>query len=181
VRRPTARWDLGFAALLVLALTLCLLQTVAIVRFRDPSPSIVAKVGEPVELDGVRILVDRFDVGPELPPRPDEDPVVAMTGASLVGVGLRVEITDPARDPGQLSCTFTLVDDRNRRWNPDWDVRRTADLPERLTCAGSEDYPVFPNQPYAVGVAFMVPADAADRVRLRLELESDRVLVEFAR
>jgi hypothetical protein len=179
-RRPT-RWDLGFAALLVLALALCLVQTVAILRFRDPRPSVVAAVGERVELDGVRLTLDRLVVAPELPARPEQEPVVAMPGARLVAVWLSLEVTDPARDAGQLYCYLTLVDDRDRRWTTDYDIGGRAALPERTGCSATEDRPVTVNQPYAVGAAFTIPADAADRVRLRLELESDQVMVEFRR
>lgn len=179
--RRLTRWDLGFVALLVLAVALCLVQTAAILRFRDPQPSVVAGVGERVDLDGVVLILDRFVVEPQLPPRPEQDPVLAMPGARLVGVWLSVELTDPDRDPTQLFCYLTLVDDRGRRWTTDYDVGGRADLPERTGCAATEDRPVPLNQPYAVGAAFMIPADAADRVRLRLELETDQVLVEFRR
>lgn len=179
-RRPS-RWTLGFAALFALALALCLVQTAAILRFRDPSPSVTARVGEMVEVNGVRLTLDRFDVAPRLPAKPDQEPVVAMSGASLVGASLTLELIDPDRDPEQLYCYLTLVDDQGRRWTTDHDIGYRADLPERTTCAGTEDRPVVPDQPYAVGAAFTIPADAADRVRLRLELESDQVLVEFVR
>lgn len=173
--------NLGFVALLVLALALCLMQTAAILRFRDPQPSLRARVGERVEVGGVAYTLDRFDTEPTLPGRPDQPPVVAPPGASLVAIALTVELRDPDRDPGQIYCTATLVDDRDRRWTNDFDVAYRADLPERATCASLETHPVTPNQPYAVGVAFTIPADAAERVRLWLELETDRVLVEFAR
>lgn len=179
--RRTTRWDLAFAALLVLALALCLVQTTAILRFRDPQPSVVATVGERVELDGVDLTLDRLVIAPELPSRPDREPAVAMAGAALVGVWLSVDVTDPARDAGQLFCYLTLVDDQGRRWTTDFDVASRADLPERTGCAATDDQPVTPGQPYAVGAAFTIPAGAADQVRLRLELESDQVLLEFRR
>ena len=74
-------------ALLVLALALCLVQTAAILRFRDPSPAVIARVGEPVEVNGVRLRLDRLEVAPRLPAKPDQEPVVAIPGASLVGSG----------------------------------------------------------------------------------------------
>lgn len=179
-RRPS-RWTLGFLALLVLALALCLVQTAAILRFRDPSPAVTARVGEPVEVNGVRLRLDRLEVAPRLPVKPDQEPVVAIPGASLVGVWLTLEVTDPARDLSRLSCYLTLVDDRDRTWTTDYDVGYRAALPERSTCASTETSPVSPNQPYLVGAAFTIPADAAATVRLRLELSTDQVLVEFAR
>lgn len=176
-----ARWNLGFVVLLALALALCGMQTAAILRFRDPSPSVLARLGEPVEVDGVRLTLDRFEVAPRLPGPPGKEPVVAMPGARVVAAVLTLEVTDPARDLATIYCTFTLVDDGGRRWTTDYDVGGRADLPQRLTCASSETYPVTRNQPYAVAAAFTIPADAAESVRLRMDLGLDDRLVEFAR
>lgn len=164
--------------MLVFALAACAVQTMAILRFRDPQPTVTA--GERVTLNGVGYTLDEFVVGPGLPAKPDQDPVTAPPGTALVGIAMTVVVDDPDRDTATLSCSLTLVDDRRRRWTVDYDVGYRATLPERSTCAGSKEYPVIPGRPYAVGAAFTVPADAAD-LRLRLELPTDRQVIEFHR
>jgi hypothetical protein len=182
--RPAAsptRWDLAFLAMLVLALAVCLIQTVAILRFRDPQPIFSAGVGQRVTLNGVGYTLEEFVVGPTLDAKPGQDPVTAMPNAALVGVELTIVVDDPSLDTATLYCRFTLVDDRGRRWTPDHDVRYRAALPERTVCGSGKDRPVVPGVPYQVGAAFTVPADAADRIRLRLELPTDRTMIEFRR
>jgi hypothetical protein len=154
---------------------------VAILKFRDPSPSVTAGVGQRVTLNGVSYTLDEFVVGPELDAKPDQDPVTAMPNAALVGVAVSIEVADPSLDTATLYCRFTLVDDRDRRWTTDHDVSYRAALPERTVCGSGKDRPVIPGVPYQVGAAFTVPADAADRIRLRLELPTDRTMIEFRR
>jgi hypothetical protein len=181
ITRPAAsptRWDLAFLAMLVLALAVCLIQTVAILRFRDPQPAVTAVVGRRVTLNEVGYTLEKFVVGPTLPAKPGEEPVSAMPGAAVVGISIRVEVDDAGRDTATLYCTFTLVDERSRRWTPDHDIGYSAALPERTTCASGEDRPVQPGVPYQVGAAFTVPADAAG-LRLRLQLPTDRLMIEF--
>ena len=45
ITRPasTTSWNLAFLAMLVLALTACGVQAVAILKFRDPKPSVTAR------------------------------------------------------------------------------------------------------------------------------------------
>ena len=74
-----------------------------------------------------------------------------------------------------------MVDDQRRRWITDSDLNYRAAGPDRTTCSDTDDAPVRIGQPYAVAVAFMVPADAGDSVRLRMELPTDEQVIEFAR
>ena len=180
ITRPASAtsWNLAFVAMLVLALAVCGIQTVAILKFRDPKPSLTAGIGQQVILNGVGYTVDEFVVGPRLEAKPGKDPVTAMPGAALVGVAVTIVVDDPSLDTARLYCRFTLVDDRGRRWTPDYDIDGAA-LPERTVCGSGKDRPVVPGVPYQVGAAFTVPADAADQIRLRLELPTDQTMIEF--
>jgi hypothetical protein len=97
----------------------------------------------------------------------------------VVGISIKVQVDDRDLDTATLYCTFTLMDDRGRRWRPDHDVGYRAALPERTVCGSGKDRPVVPGVPYQVGAAFTVPADAADQIRLRLELPTDQTMIEF--
>jgi hypothetical protein len=178
---PATSWNLAFLAMLVLAVTACGVQAIAILKFRDPKPNVTVGVGQAVTLNGVRYTLDKLVVGPRLDAKPDQEPVTAMPNAVLVGVAVTIEVAAPGLDTATHYCEFTLVDDRGRRWSPDHDVGYRAALPERTSCASGKDRPVLPGVPFQVGAAFTVPAHAADRIRLRLELPTDQTMIEFRR
>lgn len=178
--RPT-RTALPFFGVFVVALGLCLMQGFAILAFRDPGPTVTARLGESVEVAGARYRLDEFTVARDIAAKPDQGPLTAMDGALLVRVVLTIEVFDPAKNVDELYCNFGLVDDRRRTWTADFAVNYLAAGPERVTCANSETNPVAAGTPYAVGNAFTIPADAGPNVTLRLELPTDRELIEFSR
>jgi hypothetical protein len=179
--RAGTRTIMPFVAMFVVALGLCLMQGLAILAFRDPQPTVSARLGEWVEVAGARYRLDEFTVARDLAAKPGEGPLLAMDGALLVRAVITIEVVEPAKNVDELYCTFGLIDDRRRTWTADFDVNYLAAGPDRVTCANSETNPVEAGTPYAVGNAFTIPADAGPSVKLRLELPTDRELIEFSR
>lgn len=179
--RPSG-WLWLFVASVVLALGISGWQARYIRQFRDPAPTVESRVGQPVSVAGTSFKLDAFTVAEQLPGRePTADPVVALPGAVLVQTLLTVEVLDPHRDLSTLYCEFVLVDDRGRRWRRSTEVEYDVAGPEALTCSGTTDRPVRLGRPFQLGVVFMVPAEAADQLRLRMRLPTEQLLVEFRR
>ncbi len=177
MKRPVV----GLVVGLVVALAACAWPAVQILRFRSPEPSVVAAVGEPVVVGGVRYRVDRFDVGPEFPAaESDQPPVTAPAGAELVRVVFTEEVVDPGRDLETLFCDPTAYAVDGRTWSRT-DLEYRLAMPEALTCSGASEAPVAVGRPFEVGVAFLVPVDAVVGLSFRLRLSTERRSVEFRR
>jgi hypothetical protein len=177
---PRTRWALAAAAVVLLALCSCLLQGVAVLRFREPRPDVTAGLGQPVTIDGVTFRLDTFTVATQLPARRDPEPVRAMAGAVLVNIVLTVRVDDASRDLTRIYCFPRLTDPAGRRWQRHFDEYRVAG-PERTTCSANKDFPVVVGRAYQVGATFQVPADAGPRVSVLMETGSGEEVVEFRR
>jgi hypothetical protein len=162
------RWVLATASAAVLAGVLCAVQAVAILRFRDPQPDLIAAVGEPITSAGVIFRLDTFTVAKQLPAKDGAEPLRAMPGAVLVRNVVTVRVDDPARDLTKVYCGFTLVAPDGRQWQPSDDAYQAAG-PERVTCASNADLPLAIGRPYEVGTAFEIPAEVSGEVSLRIE------------
>ena len=169
--------------MLAIALLLCLMQGFAILAFRDPRPTARATLDQVVEVAGVHYRLASLTVATELAAKPDEGPLVAPNGALLVRAVVQIEVVEAAKDIGTLYCTFSLIDDRRRRWTADFDVNYRAAGSEQVTCSGTEDAPVRAGQPvrHSRGRGLHYPGRRRSSVRLRLELPTDSQMIEFAR
>ena len=140
---------------------------------RNPAPVAVIGPGETAQLDGVSFRLDAFLAAPLLPAgEPESEPVAAPDGAMLVQVVLTTEITSDV-DPDTLSCEVTAVDPAEREWRPDSTLAYAVEGPDALSCRGTSDDPIRPDQPLAVGYVFLVPQDAVDGLVVDIDLGHD--------
>jgi hypothetical protein len=174
------RWVVATLVAAVLAAVLCAVQAVAILRFRDPQPDVIAAVGDSVSSQGVTFRVDTFTVATQLPAKKGAGPLRAMTGAVLVRNVVTVRVDDPGRDLTKVYCGFSLVAPDGRAWQPSDDAYKAAG-PERVTCASNADLPLTIGRPYEVGTAFEIPAELAGEVSLRIEQGWQEQILQFHR
>lgn len=175
------RWGPCLLAVLT-ALAVCGWQAAVTLHLRSDRIDAVVPVGRSVTMDGIELRQDSFVVAESLPgPRSDPDAVEhrARPGAVLVAVTVTVRVVDPGRDLETVFCGFDLVDG-DRRWDTSSESF-LVDLPPALTCSGTDEQPLAHDEPLQVGALFEIPAEAADRVSLQVELATEESTIRFER
>ena len=170
----------GLAAIVVLApLALWTASGSEFLEYRTKRAivDVVAAVGASADYGGSAWRVDRVDAWTGQPPGAALNAQPLPAGTTLVRVRLALRATDAAAVKALSRCTVSLVDARERRWNPSVvqpGLRR--DVPTR--CDGSfRDAPQVA-QEFRFEQDFLVPDDAAASVDavVRLPDETPRRL-----
>lgn len=172
----TRRRAISFVLALVFALAVAGWKGWTLWRAQQPQdPDMTIRVGRTVTLGGSSYRVDGFSARTSFPNQDPKEPAVkAPAGSMLVLVTVTTEILDRSINPKTHYCSASLRDDRGRTWDTEPDIAYSIKRPEAVSCNGTSDHDIVPGRPLQVGFGFLVPATAADRLALELQVTSGR-------
>lgn len=169
----------AFVASLLFAVLATAVSGVVVHRNLNPEPAATIRVGEAIEVGGVRYTVDRFDAVPELPnAEQGEPPVAGPEGSSIVVAVVTVQLVDPAVDPELVFCSPEVRNAEGTVWRRDGSLYGFGGVPDHLTCQlpepEEEGDPAWPrDKPFQLTALFLLPADMVADLTLHLQVTDD--------